>query len=82
MNLSTHIHRGLVALALCAAAGAYAATHADSVRPPMPTLGTITVSAPRGEAVDVVYTEVQGKARVTVGAPITLGPKQAQIALR
>ncbi len=85
MNLSTHIHRGFVALALCAAVSAYAATHTVSSTSAIPVLGTITVTAPSEESDDsVVYSEVQGKARVTVGAPITLGPKQAlpQIAMR
>ena len=85
MNLSTHIHRGFVALALCAAASAYAATHTVSSASAIPMLGTITVTASQDEADgNVVYSEVQGKARVTVGEPITLGPKPvlAQIAMR
>lgn len=84
MTLSTQIRRGLAAIALCAAASAYAATHSVSPACAIPVLGTITVTAPHGEADDVVYAQTQGKARVTVGAPITLGPKQAmpQFALR
>ncbi|MBS0584579.1 MAG: hypothetical protein JSS42_15920 [Proteobacteria bacterium] len=88
MNLSTHIHRGLVALALCAAVSAYAASRPIvSVGAPqeMQMLGTITVTAPRDDVDDgVVYTQVQGVARVTVGEPITLGPKEplAQLAMR
>lgn len=85
MNLSTHIHRGFVALALCTAISAYAATHTVSSPSAIPVLGTITVTAPQDE-VDgsVVYTQAQGKARVTVGEPITLGPKPvlSQIAMR
>lgn len=87
MNLSTHIHRGLVTLALCAAVSAYAATQSASMQTafPVQVLGTITVTAPNaGADEDVVYTRAQGRARVTVGEPITLGPKVAlpQIAMR
>ncbi|MFT3790597.1 MAG: hypothetical protein QM741_05885 [Rudaea sp.] len=90
MNLSTHIHRGLVAIALCAAVSAYAvaAPHPTvTVGAPqeMQRLGTVTVTAAHGDSDDrVVYTEVQGKARVTVGEPITIGPKEAspQLAMR
>ena len=85
MNLSTHIHRAFFALALCAAASAYAVTHAVSSASAIPMLGTITVTASQDEMDgNVVYSEVQGKAQVTVGEPITLGPKPvlAQIAMR
>lgn len=85
MNLSTHLHRGFVALALCAAVSAYAATHAVSAEPAIPVLGTITITAPHDDADDnVLYSEARGKARVTVGEPITLGPKPVlpQIAMR
>jgi len=82
MKLSTHIHRGLVAFALCAAVSAYAASHpVVFVGAPqeMPMLGTITVTAtPDQGDENVVLSETQGKARVTVGEPITLGPKEAQ----
>ncbi len=82
MNLSTHTYRGLVALALCAAVSAYAVaahpTVAVGAPQEMPMLGTITVTAaPEDIDASVIYTEVQGKARVTVGEPITLGPKEA-----
>jgi hypothetical protein len=80
MNLSTHIYRGLVTLALCAAVSAYAASHSNSTPADtaIPTLGTITVTAPHDDANEnVVYTQTQGRARVTVGEPITLGPKVA-----
>ncbi|WP_018972008.1 hypothetical protein [Rudaea cellulosilytica] len=82
MNLSTHIHRGLVAIALCAAVSAYAvaASHPTvAVGAPleMQMLGTITVMATPNDVDDsVVYTQVQGKARVTVGEPVTIGPKE------
>ena len=82
MKLSTQIHRGLVALALCAAVSAYAASHpAVVVGAPqeMQMLGTITVTATPDEGGEsVVFSETQGKASVTVGEPITLGPKDAQ----
>jgi len=81
MKLSTHVHRGLVALALCAAVSAYAvaASHptvAVGAPQEMQMLGTITVTASQ-DNFDVVYAQVQGKARVTVGEPITLGPTEA-----
>jgi hypothetical protein len=88
MNLSTQIHRGFVALALCAAVSAFAASHPTvTVGDPqeMQMLGTITVTAPLNDVDDsVVYTQVQGKARVTVGEPVTLGPKEQapQFAMR
>ena len=87
MNLSTHIHRGLATLALCAAVSAYAATQSVSVPAafPVQVLGTITVTAPNaGVDDDVVYTRTLGRARVTVGEPVTLGPKVAlpQIAMQ
>jgi len=82
MKLSTHIHRGLVAITLCAAVSAYAAaahpTVAVGAPQEMQMLGTITVTAMQGDFDDnVVYTQVQGRARVTVGEPVTLGPKEA-----
>ena len=81
MNLSTHFYRGLVTLALCAAVSAYAASRPTvfvGAPQEIPMLGTITVTASADEFDDsVVYMQVQGKARVTVGEPITLGPKQA-----
>ena len=82
MKLSTHIHRGLVAIALCAAVSAYAvaASHpivAVGAPQEMQMLGTITVTASPDDIDDnVVHTQVQGKARVTVGEPVTLGPKE------
>lgn len=87
MKLSTQIQRGLVTLALCAAVSAYAATQSVSIpaASPVQVLGTITVTAPNaGVDEDVVYTRAQGGARVTVGEPITLGPKVAlpQIAMQ
>ena len=88
MNLSTQIHRGFVALALCAAVSAYAASRPTvAVGDPqeMQMFGTITVTAPLDNVDDsVVYTQVQGKARVTVGEPVTLGPKETlpQLAMR
>jgi len=85
MKLSTHIHRGLVTFALCAAMSAYAATHSVSTpSAAIPMLGTITVTAPHDAADEIVYTQVYGKARVTVGEPVTLGPKLAlpQFAVR
>jgi hypothetical protein len=82
MNLSTHISRGLIAVAFCAAVSAYAASRpAVAVGAPqeIQVLGTITVTASPGDIDDsVVYSQAQGKARVTVGEPITLGPKQVQ----
>jgi hypothetical protein len=81
MKLSTQIHRGLVAIALCAAVSAYAvaASHptvAVGAPQEMQMLGTITVTASQDDF-DVVYTQVQDKAHVTVGEPVTLGPKEA-----
>jgi len=82
MNPSIHIHRGLVAIALCAAVSAYAvaASHptvAVGAPQEMQMLGTITVTALTEDMDDsVVYTQVQGKARVTVGEPVTIGPKE------
>lgn len=79
MNLSTHVYRGLAALALCAAASVYATSHpgvAVGAPEAIPMLGTITVSASQSDF-DVVYAQVQGNARVTVGEPVTLGPRPA-----
>ena len=90
MKLSTHIHRGLIAIVLCAAVSAYAvaASHpivAVGAPQEIQVLGTITVTAsPDDIDTNVVYTLVQGKARVTVGEPVTLGPREVlpQFAMR